>query len=121
MTVEVTEITISHEMDGGFAVVRPAGKLDTLSAKTFEAYLKELVDQNAGTLLIDMAQVDYVTSFGLRSLLILAKQLAPSGDRLILFQVNPSVVDVLKISGFLKILTVVDTLDAAKELAGQAA
>jgi len=120
MTAEVAEITINHETDGGFAVVRPAGKLDTLSAKTFETYLKNLVDQKAGTLLVDMSEVDYVTSFGLRSLLIIAKQLAPSGDKLILFQVNPSVIDVLKISGFLKILTVADTLDAAKDLAGQA-
>ncbi|WP_269584519.1 STAS domain-containing protein [Roseibium sp. Sym1] len=119
MTAEVADITIDHETGGGFAVVRPAGKLDTLSAKTFEAYLKNLVDQKAGTLLVDMEKVDYVTSFGLRSLLIIAKLLAPSGSKLVLFQVNPSVVDVLKISGFLKILAVADTLEAAKELAGR--
>lgn len=119
MTADVADITIDHETGGGFTVVRPAGKLDTMSAKTFETYLKDLVDQKAGTLLIDMEKVDYVTSFGLRSLLIIAKLLAPSGDKLVLFQVNPSVIDVLKISGFLKILTVADSLDAAKGLAGQ--
>ncbi|MEM5581691.1 STAS domain-containing protein [Roseibium sp. AS2] len=119
MTAEAAEITIEHETDGGVTVVRPAGKLDTLSARTFEAYLKGLADANAGPLLIDMEKVDYVTSFGLRSLLIIAKLLAPSGGKLVLFQVNPSVIEVLKISGFLKILTVADTLASAKELAGQ--
>jgi len=119
MTAEVTEIVIEHEAEEGFAVVRPAGKLDTLSAKTFEAYLKELVNQKAGTLLIDMVKVDYVTSFGLRSLLIVAKMLAPSGDKLVLYQVNPSVYDVLKISGFLKILRVVETQTEAVDLAGR--
>ncbi|WP_422374206.1 STAS domain-containing protein [Roseibium sp.] len=120
MTAEAADITIDHETDGTFTIVRPVGKLDTISAKSFEAYLKDLVDQKAGTLLVDMEKVDYVTSFGLRSLLIIAKLLAPSGDKLVLFQVNPSVLDVLKISGFLKILTVQDTLDAAMEFAGQA-
>jgi len=117
MTAEASEITIDHQAEDGFAVVRPVGKLDTLSAKTFETYLKELVAQKTGTLLIDMEMVDYVTSFGLRSLLIVAKLLAPSGDKLVLFQVNPSVYDVLKISGFLKILKVADTFAEAAELA----
>ncbi|WP_305984944.1 STAS domain-containing protein [Roseibium sp. MMSF_3544] len=121
MTAESAEITIRHEAADGFAIVRPAGKLDTMSAKTFETYLRDLVDNKSGALLIDMADVDYVTSFGLRSLLIIAKLMAPSGDQLILFQVNPSVLDVLKISGFLKILKVVDTQDDAKGLAGQSA
>lgn len=121
MTADATEITIEHEQSDGFAIVRPAGKLDTLSAKTFEAYLKNLVSEVSGTLLVDMSKVDYVTSFGLRSLLIIAKLLAPSGHKLVLFEVNPSVLDVLKISGFLKILTVVDTQDDALAPAGNAA
>ncbi|POF33800.1 STAS domain-containing protein [Roseibium marinum] len=119
MTADTSEITIEHRTEEGFAVVSPAGKLDTLSARTFEAYLKSLVEQKSGTLLIDMEKVDYVTSFGLRSLLIIAKLLAPSGDKLVLFQVNPSVYEVLKISGFLKILKVADTLAEAGEMAGR--
>ncbi|MHA7776862.1 STAS domain-containing protein [Roseibium sp. M-1] len=118
MTAEAEEITIEHEADGTLTVVRPAGKLDTLSAKAFETYLKDLVAMKSGTLLIDMEKVDYVTSFGLRSLLIIAKLLAPSGDKLVLFQVNPSVADVLRISGFLKILQVAESLEEAKALAG---
>ncbi|MET1413059.1 STAS domain-containing protein [Roseibium sp. HPY-6] len=119
MTAEAPEITIEHETSEGFAIVRPSGKLDTLSAKTFETYLKELVAARTGTLLIDMSNVDYVTSFGLRSLLIVAKLLAPSGEQLVLFEVNPSVVEVLKISGFLKILKVVGSEADAKAEAGK--
>ncbi|GAB2184741.1 hypothetical protein LAB1_20500 [Roseibium sp. LAB1] len=118
MTADVEEITISHETDGDLIIVHPVGKLDTLNAKTFETYLKDLIAVTPGTLLIDMEQVDYVTSFGLRSLLIVAKLLAPSGDKLVLFQVNPSVVDVLKISGFLKIMQVAESREDAKALAG---
>lgn len=118
MTADVAEITIGHETDGDLIVVRPVGKLDTLSAKTFETYLKNLISKKPATLLIDMEQVDYVTSFGLRSLLIVAKLLAPSGDKLVLFQVNQSVVDVLKISGFLKIMQVAESREDAKALAG---
>eukprot|EP00903_Cladosiphon_okamuranus_P000810 g808.t1 len=97
MSAEAADITIDHETDGSFTIVRPVGKLDTISAKSFEAYLKSLVDQNAGTLLVDMENVDYVTSFGLRSLLIIAKLLAPSGDKLILFQLNVAHVETVTV------------------------
>lgn len=105
------KITDSEQM--GAVVVRPSGKLDTLTAKSFEAHLQKLVDGSRGPLLIDMKEVDYVSSFGLRSILILAKKLAPFGRKFILFSPNPSVHDVLRVSGFLKIVTVAEDEDAA--------
>lgn len=100
-------LTIEDEFVDGQRIVCPKGKLETLSAKTFEAHLKTLAEAEDGSLLIDMEAVDYVTSFGLRSLLIITKKIAPAGRKLILFGVNESVHDVLKVSGFLKILSVV--------------
>lgn len=105
------DITDSEEM--GAIVVRPSGKLDTLTAKSFEAHLQKIVDERRGPLLLDMQEVDYVSSFGLRSILILAKKLAPFGRKFVLFSLNPSVYDVLRVSGFLKIVTVAGDRQAA--------
>lgn len=105
------KIIDSEEM--GAIVVRPSGKLDTLTAKSFEAHLQKLVDESGGPLLLDMKEIDYVSSFGLRSILILAKKLAPFGRKFVLFSPNPSVYDVLRVSGFLKIVTVAEDKQAA--------
>jgi len=105
------DIIDSEEM--GAVIVQPRGKLDTLTAKTFEQHMQRHVDESAGPLLIDLQGIDYVSSFGLRSILILAKKLAPFGRKFVLFSPNPSVHDVLRVSGFLKIVTVADSREAA--------
>jgi anti-sigma B factor antagonist/stage II sporulation protein AA (anti-sigma F factor antagonist) len=105
------KITDSEEM--GAVIVHPRGKLDTLTAKAFEQHMQQHVDAGGGPLLVDMSGVDYVSSFGLRSILILAKKLAPFGRKFVLFSPNQSVHDVLRVSGFLKIVTVTETREAA--------
>ena len=104
-------ITDTEEM--GAIIVRPHGKLDTLTAKTFEQHMQRHVDESAGPLLIDLRDIDYVSSFGLRSILILAKKLAPFGRKFVLFSPTPSVHDVLRVSGFLKIVTVTESQESA--------
>jgi anti-sigma B factor antagonist len=106
-------LKIEDSEERGAIVVRPSGKLDTLTAKSFEAHLQRLVDESCGPLLVDMKAVDYVSSFGLRSILILAKKLAPFGRKFVLFAPNPSVHEVLRVSGFLKIVTVAEDEQAA--------
>ncbi|MBD8876693.1 STAS domain-containing protein [Roseibium polysiphoniae] len=111
-------LTIEDTLEGDVKIICPTGKLDTLTAKTFEAHLQSCVEDGNGPLLVDMSGVDYVTSFGLRSILIVAKKLAPFGRKFILFATNPSVMDVLRVSGFLKIVTVAENQDAAFDMAG---
>lgn len=111
-------LTINDTVEHGVKVIRPQGKLDTLTSKDFGAHLENCVEEGTGPLLVDMSGVDYVTSFGLRSILIVAKKLAPFGRKFVLFSSNPSVLDVLRVSGFLKIVTVAESQNEAFELAG---
>ncbi len=115
-------LTITDTEEAGATIVRPAGKLDTLTAKSFETHLQSHIDGHEGPLLVDMSAIDYVSSFGLRSILIAAKKLAPFGRKFVLFAPNASVRDILRVSGFLKIVTVVDDKQTAlAEIAASAA
>ena len=114
-------LKIADTEEMGTVIVQPRGKLDTLTAKAFEQHVQQHVDAGSGPLLVDMSEVDYVSSFGLRSILILAKKLAPFGRRFVLFSPNPSVYEVLRVSGVLKIVTVTETREAALAAAAQAA
>lgn len=105
------KITDTTEM--GAIIVHPQGKLDTLTARMFEQYVQKHVDESDGPVLVDMHEIDYVSSFGLRSILILAKKLAPFGRKFVLFAPNPSVHEVLRVSGFLKILAVTESRETA--------
>lgn len=114
-------LTIDEREVGGAVIVHPSGKLDTLTARSFESYIDERIENHAGPLVVDMSDVDYVSSFGLRSILIAAKKLMPYGRRFVLFSPNPSVFEVLRVSGFLKIVSVADSQEAALALASGAA
>ncbi len=108
--LEIDEIGVNQEV-----MVVARGKIDTLTAKTLETRLMEHVGRGKGQLLLDMGAVDYVSSFGLRSLLIVAKQLAPLGRKLVLVAPNDAVMDVLRVSGFLRILDVVADREALSD------
>jgi anti-sigma B factor antagonist/stage II sporulation protein AA (anti-sigma F factor antagonist) len=113
-------LEIEERLDGDVVIVQPIGKIDTLTAKAFETRLSGHVSKANGALLVDMAGVEYVSSFGLRSLLIIAKQMAPLKRKFVLFGTNSSVMEVLRVSGFLRIIEVVDTEQQALGKAGAA-
>ena len=60
-------------------------------------------------MVLDLARLDYISSAGLRVVLLLAKKLKQAGGALALCDIQPSVREVFEISGFLAILTVCDT------------
>ncbi|WP_319531163.1 STAS domain-containing protein [uncultured Cohaesibacter sp.] len=106
-------LEVSRTEKPNATIFKLAGNLDTLTAKTFEdAITSDVVDGKAA-LLVGLAEVDFVSSFGLRSILVTAKKMAPSGRKFILFAPNASVKEVLRVSGFLKIITVSDDEEAA--------
>ena len=108
-------LEIEESAIDGVAIISPRGKIDTLTAKSFEMRLMHHVAYGQGAVVIDMAAVDYVSSFGLRSLLIVAKQMAPLGRKLVLSGPNDAVMEVLRVSGFLRIIQVAPDRDAAVE------
>ncbi|MDE1996139.1 MAG: STAS domain-containing protein [Rhizobiaceae bacterium] len=106
-------LELTDSVESGATIVHASGKLDTLTAKSFENYLKGHVETGSGPLLVDMEAIEYVSSFGLRSLLIIAKLMAPYGRKFILFSPNASVLEVLRVSGFLRIISVAESRDKA--------
>lgn len=80
------------------------GRIDTNSAPDAETQITEQLD-GVDSLVLDFSEVDYISSAGLRVLLVLHKQMAPRGG-MKLIHVNETVHEVLDITGFLDILDV---------------
>ena len=95
---------ISTEMQKDVAVVVAGGRLDAAGAPEIEASCKGLIQKGSKRLLLDMAAVEYISSAGLRSLLVLAKAVKAGGGALALCGLTPAVREVMCISGFDNIL-----------------
>ena len=98
---------------GAYRYVGPVGKIDTLSAPSFEASLSEAIERGI-TCVVDFSGTSYITSAGLRIVMVAAKKSASAQGRLILCGMNSVVQNVFDISGFSKILTIFPDLPAAE-------
>ena len=105
-------------------VASPAGRIDHRNAADFEAALLPLLTQAAdrkGALVLDLAGVDYISSVGLRVLMIAAKQMRTAQAGLSVAALQSVVAEIFTISRFDKILTVCPSLDDAMARSSEAA
>lgn len=93
----------------GIQYVTLAGRLDSATSNGLEKSLQTLFESPGSRTLIDLLALDYVSSAGLRVVLMAAKRAKQSKGRLVLSGLQPHVKEVFEISGFLKILDVADS------------
>ena len=94
-------------------ILSPQGRLDAAHTPQLEQMLREALGGNPPALIVDLAQVTYLSSSGLRVLLVAAKRLRQSGGHLLLCCPQPAVARILRLTGFVEILPVYPTREAA--------
>jgi anti-anti-sigma factor len=112
-------LSIADELQGETLIVRLQGRLDTLTAKSFETHLASHIGRGQKRLIVDLGQVDYISSYGLRVFLLTAKQLRADRLGFILCRLTPDVQKIFQISGFDKILVIQPTLEGAVAMASR--
>ena len=103
----------------GIVAVAPVGRIDTTSAPALEHYLVDLLARGERRIVIDLSGVDYISSAGLRVMLLVARRVADVNGRLGLCAMGDSVRQVFQLAGFLPLFAVQETPDAAvRQIAG---
>jgi anti-anti-sigma factor len=102
-------VQIVEERSGRGLVVAPLGRLDSVSSGELERVVIARIDAGERRIAIDLAGVEYVSSAGLRVLLLAAKRLKPPEGALVLCGMGPSVRAVLELAGFMSLFSVEPT------------
>lgn len=97
----------------GIQILTLNGRLDSATSNGLEKSLQALFQLPGCRLVMDFAALDYISSAGLRVVLMAAKRAKQEQGRLVLCGLQPHVQQVFEISGFLKILEVVAERQAA--------
>jgi anti-sigma B factor antagonist len=103
------------EKRGGKVVVKPSGRMDANTSQIFEAECKKWIENGEKNLIADLGGLEYISSAGLRSVLVIGKKLKATGGELSLCNLNGMVEEVFHMSGFDKIFNIFDVLEAAFE------
>jgi anti-anti-sigma factor len=103
---------------GAATVVAASGRIDSVTAKPFEERLLAVIQDAPTSLVVDFAGVDYISSAGLRVLLVAAKRSKAAQCSFALCALRPSVREVFDISGFGSIMAIHADRDGALAAAG---
>lgn len=97
-------MVITKHAEGKKLTLNVQGRLDTTTAPQLEAELKSSVD-GVSELVLDFADLEYISSAGLRVLLSAQKVMSRQGS-MVVRNVNEDIMDVFELTGFSDILTI---------------
>ena len=97
----------------GILVLAPAGRLDTKTSHDFEKAVLDALGAGTRRFVVDLSELEYLSSAGLRVLLILARKLTGPGGYLAICSLNESVKAVFDVAGFTSVFRIFGSLDEA--------
>lgn len=100
-------------MGNPITIYAPTGRIDSSNAAAAEADVMSKIQGGSPMLIIDLQKLEYLSSAGLRVLLLAAKACRAAGGKAVIQQASPAISEVLKISGFDKIIPMFGSRDDA--------
>jgi anti-sigma B factor antagonist len=96
----------------GLLVLRPVGRIDNLTATAFQDRLLVAARAGDADVVVDFAEVAYISSAGLRALMAASKA-KPKERRIAVAALNSIVEEIFATSRFAEVIPVFDTVEAA--------
>lgn len=98
-----------------YSMIKITGRIDTISAVEFEKVAQNVLNAENQTIIMDCAELEYITSSGLRVFLVLQKNMLLKKGRIIFCGFQPSIKEIFDISGFSGIFQIYPDLNSAVE------
>lgn len=111
MNIEATELN-------GVTIIPLEGRLDGNNATVAEQAFLKLLEDGKQQFIFDFTNLQYISSAGLRVILVAAKKLRASKGRMVCACLGEQVYDVFEMSGFTTILEMAATREEALEKIG---
>jgi anti-anti-sigma factor len=102
-----------RQLADGIEVVELAGRLDSASVAAIDGRLSALAATRAARVLVDLSQVSFLASIGIRALLSAARVLRKHGGKMVILSPQPAVGEVLKATAIESMIPVFWERDAA--------
>lgn len=102
-------MTFNSNLDNGNLQVSLEGRLDTVTSPEFQNQLNSVTGgslKNVHTFVLDLANLSYLSSAGLRAILMIQKEMNSCGGKFIIKNVTQDVQSVFEVTGFCQILDI---------------
>lgn len=105
------EVNIETKKDIVYITIQ--GSVDSNTAGNLQAQIMEKLS-DAHKVIMDLSAVDYLSSAGLRVLLMLYRQLNGNGGKVLLVGVSDEICDIMSMTGFINFFELYHTLEEAE-------
>ena len=95
---------VHAEREDGILIARAEGRVDGNNAREFEGKLNAAIGEDDRLLVMDLQDLSYISSAGLRVFLMIAKEFQRRGGKLVVCSLTDTINEVFEISGFSKII-----------------
>ncbi len=110
---------VHAEREGGALIARAEGRIDGANAREFENALHAALGKDDSMLILDLQSLSYISSAGLRVILMAAKILQGRGGKFVVCSLSESIDEVFEISGFNRIIPTHETRSDALAALGE--
>jgi anti-anti-sigma factor len=101
------------ELDNNIRRIKLKGKLDIVGAGQIETRFGDYSGGETVRVVVDLSEVDYLASIGIRLLTLTAKSVANRGGKMVLLNPTPDVYHVLDVTGIPTVIPVYSQLETA--------
>jgi anti-sigma B factor antagonist len=108
-----THMEITDRKAADIVTLSLSGKLDANSAKAFENKVLAQIESGERRIVIDLAQLDYVSSAGLRVIILASRRLSSANGKMVLCSLKDPVREMFDIAGFSSIFSTYGSHDDA--------
>lgn len=112
-TTSIGRSKIETTTAGGVTVWAPEGRVDAVSAPDLQQAMMDSIDGGASNVVLDLGGTRYMSSAGLRVVLVVARALQARSGRFAVCGLNDEVKELFEVSGFSLIVNIVADRDAA--------
>lgn len=105
------QVTTDHS--GAVALAAVAGRVDSSTAQDFEDALVGALDGGGNRVVLDCRELTFLSSAGLRALLVALKKANAAGGKLVMSGTPDRIREVLEVSGFTRFLTLFPAVEEA--------
>jgi anti-anti-sigma factor len=102
-----------QQLEDGIDRVSLTGRLDSAGVEAIDGRLSTLTASPAPRILVDLSQVSFLASIGIRTLLTTARVLKQRGGKMALLSPQALVEEVLKVTGIESIIPIFHDLESA--------
>ncbi len=102
-----------HDQKEQYHILQVSGRFDINTAAEFEAEIQKCISDGHNHIVVDLSDLEYISSAGLRSILIGAKSVKAAQGEMRFCSMSGMVEEVFTVSGFKSMFKIFDSVSAA--------